>query len=177
MSRDPHVRAIARVHAARDDFDLPVCLSELKDENITTIYASPLLRTRQTAGIFAKAFNLPIHFSKLLIEVKLFCQGVALSEFKAKIQPTLYDKENLAKGQESIEEIEVRMMKFFDMIKKKHAGKTVLSVSHGDPIVIMHSLIAQKPFTWEFKRDNYVKTARYLIIETGENDSSWHVVN
>jgi len=29
MSRDPHVRAIAQVHAARDDFDLPVCLAEM----------------------------------------------------------------------------------------------------------------------------------------------------
>ena len=29
MSRDPHVRAIAQVHAARSDFDLPTCLAEM----------------------------------------------------------------------------------------------------------------------------------------------------
>lgn len=29
MSRDPRVRAIARAHAARDDFDLPSCLAEM----------------------------------------------------------------------------------------------------------------------------------------------------
>jgi len=29
MSYDPHVRAIAQVHAARDDFDLPACLAEM----------------------------------------------------------------------------------------------------------------------------------------------------
>ena len=29
MSRDPHVRAIAQVHAARSDFNLPACLAEM----------------------------------------------------------------------------------------------------------------------------------------------------
>lgn len=29
MPRDPHVRAIAQVHAARDDFDLSACLTEM----------------------------------------------------------------------------------------------------------------------------------------------------
>lgn len=29
MSHDPHVRAIAQVHAARDDFDLSACLAEM----------------------------------------------------------------------------------------------------------------------------------------------------
>ena len=29
MSRDPHVRAIARVHVARSDFDLLACLAEM----------------------------------------------------------------------------------------------------------------------------------------------------
>ncbi|OGG12760.1 hypothetical protein A3D77_06915 [Candidatus Gottesmanbacteria bacterium RIFCSPHIGHO2_02_FULL_39_11] len=161
--------------SAKGREDVLKAYEKLKNESIDTIFMSPLLRTRQTASIFAKNLGLAVHTDKRLIEVKLYCEGVSLTEFKSDLQPDLYSEENYKKGQESVEEISQRMNRFLSFIKEKYPGKTVLAVSHGDPIIILESQVLKTPFTWEFKRDNYVNTAYYRIIETGRHDKKWHV--
>ncbi|OGG02485.1 hypothetical protein A2W14_01645 [Candidatus Gottesmanbacteria bacterium RBG_16_37_8] len=140
---------------------------------ISRIYTSPLLRTGQTAKILSKKLHLQPKISELLIEVKLIFQGMPIDEYKKKIQAHLYDQKYLKKGQESIGQIERRMLRFVKMIEKRHKNKTVLVVSHGDPIVILKAVTTGQKFTWEYKRDNYLITAGWMILKVVKDKFNW----
>lgn len=137
---------------------------KLKNKGITIIYTSPMLRTRQTSKLAGEALRLKPRISKLLNEVRLLFDGMPIGEFKQKYQPKLYNKIYIRKGQESIEEISERMLKFVGMVIKRHEGKTVLTVSHGDPIVILKATILGKKFSYRFKKENYLQLGKYLKL-------------
>ena len=132
-----------------------------RKENIQHIYASPMLRTRQTAEIIAKKIGLDVKISSLLNEVKFSFEGILLEDFVKTIQPKIYSLEYAKGGSETIERIEKRMLRFIDMIKIKHKNQRLLVISHGDPIVITKAAIEGKAFTWEYKRNNYLKTGEW----------------
>ena len=140
-------------------------IAGLKKYQINRIYSSPLLRTRQTANIISRVFGLDIKISLLLNEVDTIFQGIPLKKYKNFIQPKQYDSHYVKKGSESINEISNRMLKFVSFIKRKHPKELVLAVSHGDPIVILKSVIEGKKFTWNYKIENYLKTADFLVVD------------
>lgn len=141
----------------------------LKKEGIDLIYTSPMLRARQTASIAGKLLQKKPVVSFLINEVKLFCGGISIDDYRKKHQEKLYSEKNIKLGQESIESISARMMKFLDYIKSNHVGKKVLAVSHGDPILILKSATLQIPFTWKYKINNYLKTGTYIKIICNDN--------
>lgn len=147
---------------------------ELKSKYIISkIYTSPMLRAKQTAEIIAKNFNLKPKISQLIIEVKLIFEGISVQEYKEKIQYRLYSKDYVKRGQESIKEIADRMLKFVDIIRKRHPGEAILVVSHGDPIMILKAVTSDILFTWEYKKNNYLKTGEKVILEINKNDLRW----
>lgn len=133
-----------------------------KNKKIDVLYASPLLRARQTAGILGNTLGRKVRFSRLLIEVKLIFEGISLERYKKEIQPLLYTGKYIKKGQESIEEIRKRMMKFIAITAKKFPGKTILVVSHGDPITILKAESCKQEFTWEYKNANYLQAGEWI---------------
>ncbi len=143
---------------------------ELEKKKIEFIYSSPLFRTRETAQIINKELGLKIKISRLLIEVKLIHEGMPLDSFKRDIQPHIYDDYYIKKGQESVSSQERRMMRFVKMIQKRHEGKNILAVSHGDPIVILKAKILGIPFTWEFKRENYLQPGNFVTLVCENNN-------
>lgn len=136
-----------------------------KDKNVKYLYSSPLLRARQTARIIGKPLRLTPKTSYLLNEVSIYCQGISLAEYKNKIQPHIYTQVNLDKGQESIESIKNRMLKFLKIIVKKHKGAIILAVSHGDPITILKATLENTTFTWKYKIDSYIKTGYWIKVK------------
>lgn len=138
--------------------------NNIVNKNIGYLYCSPLLRARQTAEIAGKKLNLTPKISSLLNEVKIFCQGISLDIYKNKIQPHMYQKENQKMGQESIESIKKRMLKFLKIIVNKHTEDNILVVSHGDPITILKATLENVSFTWKYKLDNYLKTGSWLKV-------------
>lgn len=137
---------------------------ELKDKHIDYLYTSPLLRARQTARIIGRILNLRPGISRLLIEVKLIFAGITLTEYREKIQPILYDDIHIQKGQESVEDIVKRMLQFLHIVTKRHRGKTILVVSHGDPIMILRAFLSHIPFTFIYKKANYLPTGTYIRV-------------
>ncbi|MBI3379742.1 histidine phosphatase family protein [Candidatus Gottesmanbacteria bacterium] len=142
---------------------------ELKSQKIDYLYASPMRRTRQTAEILSQVFRIKKRISRYLIESKLIHAGLPLDIFKKEIQPKLYEEKYLKLGQESPESQADRMWRFVQVMKSKHIGKTILAVSHGDPIVILKAKILGKPFNWQFKLENYLKPGYYLILSCEGN--------
>ncbi len=132
---------------------------------IDKIYSSPLLRARQSALIIADRVASKVQISRLLTEVKLVHQGISLEKYHRELQPFIYDDKYQKEGQESIDDIAKRMMKFVSAIVAKHKDMTIFAVSHGDPIMILKTHILGRKFTWHYKKNNYLSTSRWLKLE------------
>jgi len=137
---------------------------------VTAIYSSPLLRTRQSAKLIAEKLNLQMRISPLLTEVGSIFQGMPLDRYKSEIQPKQYHNRYVKKGHESIADIGKRMLKFVNLVIKKHPGKTVVAVSHGDPIVILKAISEKKHFSWAYKKNNYLGSGKMLILEINKEN-------
>ncbi len=148
-------------------------VQELKGIKIDFLYTSPLLRARETGRIINQMLHLKPKISSLLLETKLLPQGVSLEIFKKDIQPHMYEDKYVKLGQESIQSQGERMFKFVRLIQKLHSGKTVLTVSHGDPIMILKAKVSGIPFTWEFKRSNYLQPGHFIILVCDGDKCSW----
>lgn len=144
-----------------------------QNNNVSHIYTSPLLRARQTANIIGRRIKLTPKVSRLITEVKIVFAGVEIAEYERKLQPRLYSKEFIDKGSESIKEIEERMLRFLDMIKKRHSGGNILVISHGDPIMILKAKILGIPFTWQYKRNNYLQLSKWYTLIIYDNKYQW----
>lgn len=146
---------------------------QFKNKGIKHLYTSPMLRTIQTVGILAEELKLKPKISNLINEVKLIFAGMPLGIFRVQFQPTLYSRDNVARGQESVEAIAGRMFKFLRIIKKRHKRKIILVVSHGDPIVILKAKTQGVDFTNQYKKANYLKTGEYFTLICDDDSYSW----
>lgn len=159
--------------STRGRLSIEKAAEQLQKEGIDELYASPMLRARQTALILGEKLDLIPHISKLLIEVKIIFQGISVDEYHKNIQYKLYDPEHIKKGQEDVSMIASRMNKFARYIVNKYPGKRILAVSHGDPILIFKAGILGIPFTWDYKRSHYLKTGEW--IKTEFKNGRWKV--
>lgn len=148
-------------------------VEQFKDKKILHIYTSPMLRARQTADIISKTLRITSKISRFLIETDDIFAGVPLDIFKSKIQPKLYDKTFVRIGQESAKSQARRMLKFLKQVTKCHNGESTIAVSHGDPIVILKAATLDIPFTWDYKKGNYLKQGSWLKFTVEENRYSW----
>ena len=102
---------------------------------VRAVYSSPLLRARQTAAILRR--HLPgvlAANSRALVEVRTSYQGSPNSI----LQPgfSFYEPRHHP-DDESIQEVFARMRGFLHQLTRRHAGQTVVVVSHADPIAIL----------------------------------------
>lgn len=144
-----------------------------ENKRLGFIYTSPMLRTRQTAEIIGNQLKLKPKVSDLLNEVKLFCEGLSIEEYHDRIQFELYSEKNIKEGQEDIVSVEGRMKKFVNFIIKKHSGKKILVVSHGDPIMILKARSSSVAFTWSYKKNNYLSTGKYFTLQIKNGSYLW----
>ena len=102
------------------------------------IYASPLERTRETAAPIAAAMKKKLQLNKGLLECEF-------GEWTGKSLATLSRKAEWSQvqnapstfrfpGGESFTEMQLRMWTTLEALAAKHRGKTVVAVSHADPI-------------------------------------------
>ncbi|MFH0922844.1 MAG: histidine phosphatase family protein [Candidatus Micrarchaeota archaeon] len=112
-------------------------------KGIQAVFASPLLRTRQTGGKIAKAAKVPLFFDRLLIERNLAVQG------KTQAQVRELKKQGVEIWLETPEEVAVRMKRFL----RKALGRkleTIVAVSHQDPISFLVRSLERKTLDGSF---------------------------
>lgn len=153
--------------------DIAGKISFFRKKKINIIFSSPLLRARQTAKIISKALNVKYRTTKMISEIDMVFEGMDLEEYKSKYQPFLYEDKILEMGSESIESIKARMMKFLKKILKKYKNKNILVISHGDPIMILRSSCLNIPFTWEYKKENYLQTSQVYELRVTHGKLYW----
>jgi len=109
-----------------------------KLKNVGAIYASPLERARATAAPIAKVLKKRIVIEKGLLECdfgdwtgKELGKLMKLPEWSTvQRAPSTFRFPN----GESFTEMQTRMVTTLDKLRKAHAGKVVICVSHADPI-------------------------------------------
>lgn len=108
--------------------------------DIDAIYASPLLRTKQSAKIIADTLRLPVNYSDNLLEVHSSLQGKTFNYIVSHWAENIYASPKNKIIGETIEQLSERMREFITKTIKSHAGKNVVAVSHGDPIMIIRAI-------------------------------------
>ncbi len=108
----------------------------LAQQPIAALYSSPMLRTQQTARtILATQPGLDWHINRLLIEVHTGYDGMLQSQIgDFNFYEPLADP-----GDETIEMVRDRILKFTRLALNRHMGQMVVAISHGDPVVILHA--------------------------------------
>lgn len=138
----------------------------LAGEPVTAIYSSPLLRARQTAAAIARGLGgQRVHVSSLLNEVHVPLEGRPLQEgidanwdIYTGNQPPF----------ETAAGVLARVLRFVLLCLKRHAGQTVVAVTHGDPIAFLMLWAWARPIAPEPKALLYVDYLAVASVTTFE---------
>ena len=108
-----------------------VTASVLAEEPVGIFYSSPQLRARQTVGVLRAAHpDAPLHISRLLAEVLTGWQGRPHAQLE-EIGFNFYERP-LHPGDERLHDVWARIERFVGRTRRRHAGSTVVAVTHGD---------------------------------------------
>lgn len=132
------------------------------EEQIDTLYTSPLARARVTAETIAQKLGLgSIPDARLKERFFGELEGLAVSEIERRF-PSLYQAWHASKthfpfpGEENNAEFQSRVQAFLDDVRARHAGARVAIVSHGGTINVFLATLLGLDINqrWSFWLDN-----------------------
>jgi probable phosphoglycerate mutase len=115
-------------------------------DKVAAVYASPLERTKETAGPIAKALGMRVRSDRGLIEADFGeWTGAELKALRKKPewrQVQSYPSGFRFPGGESFTEMQTRSVSAVQRLVAAHPGQTVVAVSHADPIkaIVSHAM-------------------------------------
>ncbi len=151
---DCNVQAIANSYPEKEKFHLTgegrkqiaQVATELKEKSIDAIFASPVLRTQETAAIISEAIGVPVVTDERLREMGFgIFDGKPMKQFwerypDATMRLTPFPEDKM----ESIPEMRARLKSFLDDMTAQHSGKKIVVVSHGDPLEQFHGILSNE---------------------------------
>ncbi len=137
---------------------------KLKEEKLELIFASDLKRTRQTAELIAEITGAELKFDERLREVGTgVFNGKPEKDYNA-FFPSLEAKLTTApEGGETLEDVRARMVQAVLDLDRAHQGRTILIVSHGDPLWVLETAL-----TGEWSTEALRAHGDALYLETGQ---------
>jgi broad specificity phosphatase PhoE len=114
----------------------------LKNEKIEKIFASSLVRARETAAAIAQESKCSVLIENDIRERNQYgiLTGMEKGEAKKKypeLAEALRDRLNTIEGAESYEDFRVRVIASFERILKGNSGSTIALVTHGGPLRVL----------------------------------------
>jgi probable phosphoglycerate mutase len=114
----------------------------VKELGIDVVVASPLRRTRETAEVVAGALGLPVELDDDLVELDFGdLEGLTAEEARQRhplaTRRFATDVRAKAPGGESVADVSARVARARRRLLERHAGRTVLVVSHVTPIKLL----------------------------------------
>ena len=104
----------------------------LRDSRLATVFSSPLLRARQTAGELINHHpHLKLRISKLLLEIATPFEGRPELEVDAR-RGDVY--KGSASSFEQPDDIYNRVRKFIRRARRQYSGQHIVAVTHGDVV-------------------------------------------
>lgn len=119
---------------------------ELGSRAIEAVYSSPQVRTRQTAAPIAAAAGKDVVVEPDFDEVWLSeaWKGKTVDELRGEreLQRIIDDPTHRAEAIEPIADVQARAVAGIERLRARHDGRTVVVVSHGDPlrVIVAHYL-------------------------------------
>ncbi len=149
---------------------------QLRKENIDFIVSSPLLRCKQTSEIVSQKLNIPIVIDLRLREIDFgVLNGKSIKEYD-KIYEDQYDQYFKApENGENLDQVRKRMISVILDLEEKYEGKTILIVSHQDPLWALFGEMQalskkQTAYNEEFNLNpGEYKEVELLIVPRDEN--------
>ncbi len=142
------------------------------------LYTSDLKRAADTANAIVELFGLEAHVDSALRERHFGAlQGLLIGEAPL-LQPVIWqahiarDLEHDLGGGESIQQFALRVQNALDKIQERHAGKTILLVSHGGTLDMMYRIASKQALSTE--REASVPNASLNWI-THSKANGWQV--
>lgn len=160
-------------------------LTELR-EHITAVVCSPVRRTRESAEIIAARLGLPIEEEPGFAEMEFGdWDGMTFTEVaekdKAGLEAWFADMEASPPGGESFVTVQARVLAALERLLEKHAGSTVVLVSHVTPIktLVAHAVDAplDSLFRMELSPAAVSVLSFYPDVATGEQKGSLRFFN
>jgi probable phosphoglycerate mutase len=110
----------------------------LAREEIAALYSSPMERTRQTADALSAATGLPVEIDEELTEVDYGeWSGARFEALAGDPRWAAWNADRggaRAPGGETLAEVQARMRRFVERVRRRHPDQRIAAVSHGDPI-------------------------------------------
>ncbi len=132
--------------------EVELAAKKLSKKNITAIYSSDLLRTRQTAEIIAKILGVEVIYDQRIREMDC---GDFNGQLDSKLQEWFKKQENMAftkiPGGESYFDVQKRMKDFVTDIDSKNENQNILIVSHESPLTMLELVLDGQPITEDVK--------------------------
>jgi isoleucyl-tRNA synthetase len=168
LSCYPEPKAFHLTEKGRDQVALAA--KELSTKKIDLIFASDILRTKETAETIAKELGLPIVFDERLRELAFGrFNGGPEAEYKEARNGIDRFETAPAENAESLNDVRRRMVAFFKEIDAAHHGKNILIVSHGDPLwmlqTVFRGLSKEEVLNWP----HYNHTGQFIEMEAPKN--------
>ncbi|MBI4134678.1 MAG: class I tRNA ligase family protein [Candidatus Sungbacteria bacterium] len=144
----------------------------LKGEHVDVIFASDLVRTKETAELISAALGgKEVVFDERLREIGVGeFNGGSNALYHEFFKTPLEKLEKAPLGGESLLDVRARVAGFFKDVEKKYRGKTVLVVTHTDPgwmlLATMQGLSREAMLAeWVAPHGEYLEPAGYRIVE------------
>lgn len=140
----------------------------LKEEKISLIFASPFLRTKQSAEIAAQILGIEkINYDDRLVDIKMGgFAGKTYKEYEDFFSEKSERFEKKPEGGESWNDIILRLKSFLNDIENDYEKKTILVISHADPLWLLAGLLRGFEKEEQFLASR--KTENNLYPEVGE---------
>jgi len=111
---------------------------QLRSLGLDMIIASPVGRAHETANIIGKALGLSVRTDSRLREIEFgILEGKSDAEYNAFFGSEQRRFEMRPEGGESLRDVRKRVVELLDTLEREYSGKTILLVSHADPIWIL----------------------------------------
>lgn len=150
----------------------------LTQEKIDIIYSSPVNRCQETLSFIQKyiGISIPVVTSDLIQERDFgTLSGKSWNEIDYN-KLDLDTPENRAMGVESLGQVRNRMSQFLEEIKSKYSKKTVLVISHSNPIRMLFAELLNMTFA-EVLEKIKIRNASISILELSDNGINPIVIN
>jgi broad specificity phosphatase PhoE len=138
-------------------------IQKIKETKIDYIFASDILRTKQTSELVGKAIKVKPKFDKRLRELNAgIFNGIAFEKLKDFYGEKGYRRFKLKpKNGETYIDIQKRMVSFLKDTDKKYKGKSILIISHELPLILLDVLVKGIPNKDFYTKREKINTAEF----------------
>ncbi len=117
----------------------------LKKENLDFIFSSDLHRTKQTAEIISEETGVQVCYDERLREYNVGTfNGRTMKEFHEFFASELERFSKAPEGGETLGDVRARMVRVVKELEERYEGKTIVLISHGDPLWVLEGALAGK---------------------------------